>query len=197
MKIVDKLVVKLIEDGAIEEDDREIYEYGLHYGIVTVINVLCTLTIGLCMRMFVETILFMLAYIPLRSYAGGIHAKTELRCFFYSNLIVVVILAMGKLLADFPLVLLFAGIVAAGIIIFFAPVEDQNKPLDADEVRVYGKKARNILLLDIVGIGVLKLFAYDLGVSVVVVSISSLAIFLVAGYIKNCIIKRKAKDSIH
>jgi len=192
MKIVDKIVVRLIEDGAIEEEDREIYEYGLHYGIATLINILCTLLIGLCMGMFVEAVLFMIVYIPLRSYAGGIHAKTELRCFIYSNLIVVVILAVGKLLADTLIVQLIAGIIAAGIIIFFAPVEDQNKPLDEDEVRIYGRKARKILLIEIVGIGVLKLFAYDLGVSVAVVSISSLAVFLVAGYIKNCIIKKKA-----
>ena len=194
MKIVERLVVKLIEDGAIEEEDREIYEYGFHHGIITLVNIALTLLIGICMKMFVETILFMVAYIPLRTYAGGFHAKTQFRCFIYSNLIVVLILVFSKILADYMLIVLGIGIVATGIIIFFAPVEDQNKPLDEIEVQVYGKKARKILLFDILLAGVLMFFSYELGTATIIVSISMLAIFLVAGYIKNYLIKNKAKE---
>lgn len=194
MKIVDRLVVKLIEDGAIEEEDREIYEYGFHNGIIMLVNIVLTVLIGVCMKMFVESILFMISYIPIRTYAGGIHAKTQLRCFIYSNLLVVVILACANILSSNLLVLVVLGVIAAGIIICLAPVEDQNKPLDDEEVRVYGKKARRILLGDIVLAIVFGLVSFEHGTATVIVSVFTLSICLVLGYVKNYFIKRKAGE---
>ena len=194
MKIVDRLVVKLIEDGAIEEEDREIYEYGFHNGIIMLVNIVLTVLIGVCMKMFVESILFMISYIPIRTYAGGIHAKTQLRCFIYSNLLVVVILACANILSSNLLALVVLGVIAAGIIICLAPVEDQNKPLDDEEVRVYGKKARRILLADIVLAIVLGLVSFEHGTATVIVSVFTLSICLLLGYVKNYFIKRKAEE---
>ena len=176
MKMVDRLVVKLIADGAIEEEDKEIYEYGFTQGITMIVNILCTILIGICMNMLAEDIIFMITYIPLRSYAGGFHAKTKFRCFIYSNLLVVLVLGLIKFLAGYTYFMLVAGIIGAGCIIFLAPVEDQNKPLDEKEVEVYGKKARRMLLLDIVFAGILKFLSFDRCVTAVLVS-ARLALF--------------------
>lgn len=189
MKMVDRLVVKLIADGAIEEEDKEIYEYGFTQGITMIVNILCTILIGICMNMLAEDIIFMITYIPLRSYAGGFHAKTKFRCFIYSNLLVVLVLGLIKFLAGYTYFMLVAGIIGAGCVIFLAPVEDQNKPLDEKEVEVYGKKARRMLLLDIVFAGILKFLSFDRCVTAVLVSICTLSVILVMGYIKNILLK--------
>lgn len=194
MKIVDRLVVKLINDGAIEEEDREIYEYGFHHGIITLINIICTLIIGIAMKMFWEVIIFMIAYIPLRTNAGGFHAKTQMRCFFYSNLIVVIILAFANILAGQKILLAVLSIAAAAIIMPLAPVEDQNKPLDEKEVLVYGKKARRALLIDLVLAAGFQFFSLERACSTVIVSVFCLSVFLVMGYIKNIMLKRKRKE---
>ena len=131
----------------------------------------------------------MITYIPLRSYAGGFHAKTKFRCFIYSNLLVVLVLGLIKFLAGYTYFMLVAGIIGAGCIIFLAPVEDQNKPLDEKEVEVYGKKARRMLLLDIVFAGILKFLSFDRCVTAVLVSICTLSVILVMGYIKNILLK--------
>ncbi len=196
MKVVDRLVIKLIEDGAIEEEDREIYEYGFHHGIILIINIMCTLLIGILMKMFWEVLIFMIAYIPIRTNAGGFHAKTQLRCFFYSNLFVVGILECAKVLAGHIVVLLMFALTASLTIVLLAPVEDQNKPLDDDEVRVYGKKAKIILVFVLLGACILKAIKYETGCATVVLSIFGLAIFLIMGYIKNIIIKRRRKEEV-
>lgn len=195
MKIVDRLVVKLINDGAIEEEDREIYEYGFHHGIITLINIICTIVIGIAMKMFWEVIIFMAAYIPLRTNAGGFHAKTQLRCFFYSNFLVVIILAFSRILEGSSILLAILSIAAAAIIIPLAPVEDQNKPLDEKEVLVYGRKARRVLLADLILAGGFKLLSFDRGCSTVIVSVFCLSVFLVMGYIKNIMLKRKRNEA--
>lgn len=191
MKIVDRLVVRLIADGAIEEEDREIYEYGFTQGIAVILNILCTVLIGICMDMLPEVIIFMVTYIPLRTYSGGFHAKTKWRCFVYSNLLVVLILGLARVLAGYTYFLLAAGIVGTGAVVFLAPVEDQNKPLEEKEVEVYGKKARRILMLDIVFAGILRFLSFDRCVSTILVSLCSLGVILVMGYIKNILLKNK------
>lgn len=191
MKIVDRLVVKLIQDGAIVEEDREIYEYGFQQGIILVVNIACTLLIGILMKMFLEVILFMISYIPLRTNAGGFHAKTQFRCFIYSNFLVVGILAVSKLLTGYSVLLTILGIAASTIIILLAPVEDQNKPLDEKEVEVYGRKARYILIFDILLAGFFQFISFEAGVSTVIVSVFSLGVFLIMGYIKNILLKQK------
>lgn len=188
---MDRLVVKLIADGAIEEEDKEIYEYGFTQGITMIVNILCTILIGICMNMLAEDIIFMVTYIPLRIYSGGFHAKTKLRCFIYSNLLVVLVLGLTRFLADYTYFMLVAGIIGAGCVIFLAPVEDQNKPLDEKEVEVYGKKARRILMLNIVFAGILRFLSFDRCVTAVLVSICTLSVILVMGYIKNILLKNK------
>lgn len=190
MKAVERLVVKLIADGAIEEEDREIYEYGFHHGIMLIINIICTIAIGIAMKMFWEVLLFLAAFVPLRTNAGGFHAKTQFRCFIYSNLIVVIILFFGRLLAGHRLLLAIIGMAAAIVITLLAPVEDQNKPLDETEVIVYGKKARRALLIDILLAGVLEICSVQTGSATVIASVSGMAVFLVMGYIKNIKLKR-------
>lgn len=185
MKAVDRLVVKLIKDGAIEEEDREIYEYGFTQGIVMLINLMCTLLIGICMGMVNEVVVFMLAYIPLRSFSGGFHAKTQARCFVYSNLLVVAILAVSRFLAKDSIACLILGLIGTIIIIVLAPVEDKNKPLDENEVKVYGRKAKSILLVDAAVAIVLQLLNFHSLVSTITVSVLALGIFLVMGYVKN------------
>lgn len=194
MKVVDRLVLKLIKDGAIEEEDREIYEYGFEQGIILLINIACTVLIGIAMRMLWEVLVFMIAYIPLRTNAGGFHAKTQLRCFFYSNFLVVVILAVSKILKGYIPVLAVLALAAAAVIFLLAPVEDQNKPLDEREVEVYGRKARRALVADFAAAVGFWLVSYEAGTSTVIVSMFSLAVFLVMGYVKNIRLKSRKNE---
>ena len=63
----------------ITSEDKEIYRYGVQQGWNLLLNLLTTIVIGVVCGMFWESVLFIVAYMPLRSFAGGFHAKTHTR----------------------------------------------------------------------------------------------------------------------
>ena len=92
--ILERLTNHFVVNEVIRDEDREIYYYGLYQGFLIIVNIITAIIIGVIFRMVWQSILFMLAYVPLRTYGGGYHAKTEGRCYLIS-----IALASGVLLA--------------------------------------------------------------------------------------------------
>ncbi len=180
----------LLVKEAIQREDKEIYQYGIQQGMIALLNLGTTMVIGLVLGKLLESILFMAAYIPLRSYAGGYHAKTAVRCYFFS------IVMMGAVLWVMRYVM-YSGLVCGcltasfgGVIWFLVPVEDRNKPLDDVEKVVYRKRARGIVLAE----STLSLFAIlcngkRLGMCITLV-LCVLALMLLLGKWKNVYVRK-------
>lgn len=184
-KVVDRIVDRMVLDGTIEEEDKEIYEYGLTQGIIMIFNVVVTLIIGALLHMVIETILFMAVYMPLRSYAGGVHAKTQLRCLVYSFSMVAIILEVIKYFPNNLFMIAGMLVFSAVTVCLLAPVESENKPLDEDEVKRYGRKARNILFF-YVGITILMMVLKWRMVYVsLAITLTTVSITLILGYRHN------------
>ena len=111
----------------IPPEEKELYRFGVQQGLSIALNVVTTFVIGLVFRMVLESFLFLAVYIPLRSFAGGIHAKTANRCYVYSSFMIIAVLLVIKF---FPLGNLICSCLSflSGIIIFLlAPVEAEHK----------------------------------------------------------------------
>lgn len=130
----------LEENQIIKSDDRELYVYGFNQGLTILLNLVTTLGIGLLFGSTVQLVVFMVAYIPLRSYTGGYHARTPLKCYMIS---IIMLIAVSICLRCIALnhwwywILVVPSIL---LIVFLSPVEDKNKPLDEIEVTVYRKR---------------------------------------------------------
>ena len=112
---------------------------------------------------------FLFTYIFLRSNAGGYHAKTPLRCYLLSTVIVVVALSGIQYVPWNIQIAVPVLLVSCVIIVGRAPMEDANKPLDAIEKLVYKKRTRGVLAF-VVGVAVLFWLIYSvISVSVIVV----------------------------
>lgn len=74
----------LWDQGIIQEEDVDKCRYGLDVFISSTIEVVSILIIAVTIKNFLQTLMFFLAFIPLRIYAGGYHANTKLRCYFVS-----------------------------------------------------------------------------------------------------------------
>lgn len=148
--IAEQMTQSLINAQIIENEGREIYRYGIQQGLTMILNLLTTLAIGLICGMWWQAFVFMLAYIPLRSYAGGYHAKTPFRCYLFSIALMVTTLLAIRIVHDTILICCFLMLLSCVCILLFAPVEDHNKPLDAMERRIYKKRTRWILCLEII-----------------------------------------------
>ncbi len=61
----------------------QVYIYGINQILVSVFNVSSALIIRLVFGAFFKIAVFMAANILLRIFAGGYHAKTPLKCYFF------------------------------------------------------------------------------------------------------------------
>lgn len=87
-KITEKIVGNMEKHNMIQTDRISIYKYGINQMLNMLLNIVTFLVIGLIFHMTLETIIFTAAYIPLRTYAGGFHAKTPFKCWIVSAVMV-------------------------------------------------------------------------------------------------------------
>ena len=132
-----------------DEGDVEVYAYGLELFLSAVLEVLAVLVLGILLGRVFETIAFFAAFIPLRSYAGGYHAKTHLGCFFV--LLVIYALILSVLHTIPPELISHVAIFCVGLstypILNFAPLADANKPIGPLQRKKFKKKSVFIFLI--------------------------------------------------
>lgn len=184
-RLAGKIGNNLVHSGVIKEEDAEIYIYGINQILTSVLNVSSALIIGLIFGKFFEAAVFIVAYCSLRSFAGGYHAKTPLRCYVFSVIMLIIVLVGIKYLYLTEWMYYVVLLAAALVVIVLSPVEDKNKPLDEIEHRVYKKRTILIVATELlIGI-VLKLMGLDNLFVAVVYSFVVLSFMLVAGKVKN------------
>lgn len=175
----------LVRSNVIEAEEAEIYIYGINQILVSVLNVSSALIIGFIFDVFLEVAVFMAAYIPLRSFAGGYHAKTPLRCYIFSVIMLIVVSTGMNYLYMEDWVCYVVLAVSALVVIILAPVEDRNKPLDETEYRVYKRRTMLIAAIELIIALMLKpLISYNLFIAIVY-SFAVLSLMLIAGKVKN------------
>jgi len=181
----------LLENEAISREDKEIYRYGIQQGMIALVNLGTTMIIGMVFGRLLESILFMAAYIPLRSYAGGYHAKTAVRCYFFSIVMMSAVLWVMRYVMYYGLICGCLTAISGSVIWFLVPVEDRNKPLDDVEKVVYRKRARGMVLAE----SILLLFAIlcngeRLGMCITL-ALCVLALMLLLGKWKNAYLRKE------
>ena len=185
--IAEKITMHLEANNAFKSEDRAIYQYGIQQGLSIMLNLSTVLLLGIVTGMIWESIIFSAAYMLLRRYAGGFHAKTPARCYFYSSAMVLLALLGIKYVFDSILISICMFIVGSLIIFLFSPVEDKNKPLDAAEQLVYQKRTRFYLIVEIV----LDIAMMSLGFKglyePISISLFCLGILVALGKVKNVI----------
>ncbi len=180
-----KIVNDLTRSDIVKAEDAEIYIYGINQILMYSINISSALIIGLIFGKFFEAAVFIVAYCSLRSFAGGYHAKTPLRCYVFSVIMLIIVLVGIKYLYLTEWMYYVVLLAAALVVIVLSPVEDKNKPLDEIEHRVYKKRTILIVATELlIGI-VLKLMGLDNLFVAVVYSFVMLSFMLVAGKVKN------------
>lgn len=188
-----KLSSFFAENGVIEKEDIEVYDYSLQILLSTVINFAAVIALAIVTRTVLFSAVFLLGFIPLRLMAGGYHAKNHLRCFL---ILIGTYAAFATGILFIPerlLVILTASAAVISILLIFllAPVEDKNKPLSEDEKKSYKRKSRMALTMFVVADMALlvglqnKKIAFSLALGAFAVAFS-----LLASLLRNSISKR-------
>ncbi|MDR2025921.1 MAG: accessory gene regulator B family protein [Hungatella sp.] len=181
------LIEYLVNTEAIDRQDKDIYVYGLELLFMNILNLATAIVIGMALGQLFECFLFLALFVPLRSYAGGYHAKNSFYCYLVSCFVMVSALLLVRLSPkvmryDINLLLMFCS---SAVITILAPVENINKPLESDEIQIYGKLARLILAIEVFISIVCHYFSYDKLSWLVTLTLFIVAITVLSGKIQN------------
>ncbi|MBP3359750.1 MAG: accessory gene regulator B family protein [Clostridia bacterium] len=178
-----KVIACSVKRGFVKKEDFDQYVYGAELLSTILITDIAVLIIGLVFRMLTETLIFWILYKILRKYVGGFHFDSSIICFLSSCILCPAALIFIKY-CPCKTGICFSVTAAALIIIFIlSPVEVTQKPLDDDEIRVFGKIAR-ILIILLFAIYLVCSFKFEYTAKIIAVSVWMVTLFAVMGKIK-------------
>lgn len=145
-KIVDRIVDRQVKNQFIEQEDINIYKYGYFLLFEVLINLIISFMIGVVFHDIKTVVLFLVLYIPLRTYSGGWHADRLWKCTFISNLILVIAEVISNYCIEYiPVMYCIPMMILFGIyILVVSPVDTESKPLENDERESYSEKVKII-----------------------------------------------------
>jgi len=165
--------------------------YGCELLISSGVTVLLLLTMAGAMNHFIDTIIFLLFYCPLRQYSGGYHASNYRNCTLCFCIIYFGILCIPDNIS-ISFLLIISGI-ASVILYILAPVEDQNKPLSEKEEIYLKRKSKSTLLIEVIVILIIVIIMKEEANRFPMYGILCVSNLLWIGYIKNKILLKKMK----
>ena len=144
----EKLAKVLVSKKHIEQDDFELY----HYGLFIVLSELflfsfCVFT-GLLLKITFESIVFFGAFLLIRRYAGGLHVKTEPKCLAFSltSLLISIIFIKISLMYASILFCIALQLICSILLPIISPADTPQKKLSANERKVFKKITVAILI---------------------------------------------------
>lgn len=185
--LLDKIMDFITHNRKIDDEEAEIVRYGLEMAVLKITFFAAALAVSLLMNSFWQFIIFISLFSVLRSYAGGYHAKTRIRCFIQSMLLIIVALMIINITQKITYIMIPLSLIAlaAGAVIWrIAPVDTKNKRLDFDEKVPLLKKTRITLAVEII-IGIVSyLLNFKMVSCAVTLSIIASCVLLLAEYVK-------------
>ena len=150
-KLFERIVDFMEENGSFKSEYRDVYLFAFETIAVYAFNIGTGVVIGAAFGELLYCMIFLIAFMLLRQEAGGYHAPGWMSCYFLSCGILVLTLLWIKEEFIYQTYITMIAALVAGIGIFlFAPLEDKNKPLEEEEKKALGKKARIIVVTELV-----------------------------------------------
>lgn len=193
-----RITNKLLAEGNIAENERELYIYGLFMLLSHLMYLVFVIVFGLIFKCFLESIIFYIAFQFIRRYAGGYHAKTEIRCEILSTLSILCCIVLIKLskMYDIRITLLIISLVFAVLIFVLCPLDTPEKPLNDKEYKYFRKISWIILLLIIVAIIVSFIFKFNVVFAPCCASLILEGVLIGTGQIKKAHSKKRANSEM-
>lgn len=187
MKSISQYISQTLGDeGIIKKDEIDVCKYGIEYFIISVLEILSVLLLSAFVGNFVCTLIYFIAFIPLRIYSGGYHADSKIGCY----LILLSVYALFSVIIEYIPTNYYAvtgwgSIVLTAItILIFSPMMHNNKNFNDVEIAFYRKVSIKVMIIEtvliIAGIFIIphSIFFYSFSLGQLAVSLSMLAAFV-------------------
>lgn len=166
--MIDKLVTRFIdfqvENGILQDSDISVYRYGYTLMLELFMNICISVFLGVVLGCIGKVVFFLCAFIPLRSFCGGYHAKKAWQCIILSNVAVLGAVYVARVLVEqefFATVWILVEFVSVLTVVFLAPVDSQSKRLEDKERIVYKKCAILIVCIEFLAALILMLLSKE------------------------------------
>ena len=146
-KVVDWLYNLQSRWGILKEEERSLYEYAYRLLLSRILIYSIIIALGIITGNWLEMFSFLLPFVILRQYVGGIHLKRSVSCICVSGFLIFI---CGKYLAinsELGITFCIVWLIAIAVIFLLCPVDTGHKRLDEKERKVYGKSARKIIMI--------------------------------------------------
>ncbi|MGL4607911.1 MAG: accessory gene regulator ArgB-like protein [Eubacteriaceae bacterium] len=177
-----------IENKIIKKEEAKIYIYSLQLLFLAMGNLAVVFLITLISGKFLLGSVFLMIFMIMRKTVGGYHAKTPLRCMIAFSIIYSSFLWIIAFLPKFyySSIIILASVFSLIINFSFAPVEDENKPLNEKERKKLRLKSK-ILTMFFCSLLIFLVFLNEgvIGVSIAISMIASSASVLAKVLVKN------------
>lgn len=126
----ERITVFFVNKGIVKKEERNIYKYGFELIISAIISFIIMILIGILTDRMIESIFFYTCFILVRTYTGGFHADTHLKCKIAFAGAQVITLLMAEILIRVSILYSIISMIICLILIArFAPIENKNKKI--------------------------------------------------------------------
>lgn len=148
----------LICEEAIETSDRELYEYAIRSFAFSISPLLIAIFEGIILGCLKQSIVLIIPFMMIRKFSGGYHSKHLWSCLLSSCSLLLLCLMLSKFMKCGQ-VLSVVTIFAVIGLIFFSPVDNENRKLDYKEKSRY----QFITIITVVSFGLISIVLYQFG----------------------------------
>lgn len=176
-----------IRKKRIKESDLEVYEYGYRLLVEKVCALFMTIALAFIFDAWMEVLVFCIAFIPIRTYAGGYHAKATVSCMVLSALVLLLNIFCGQwiLSTGYGNYMMLFEVLLFPAIVWMTPVENTNRKISESEKHYFKHIVRVMYIVQIVaGLFLLWMGRVEVIISLVLAHASVLG-SLVAGIREN------------
>lgn len=183
----------LYKNSMITEDDIELYTYGFFVLLSIVLFFIISTMFGIIFNVVAESIVFYILFCFIRSYAGGIHAPTEILCTIFTTVSLFLSVLGIRLMINYSVqkIAFVIFLISLVFIVTFSPLDSVEKPLTGNEKKCFRIKTyvvlTVILLISITAVFFSKVNIFYASLMSIVLE----SILLVSGKIKYLIENNK------
>ena len=149
-RMIDWFFTLQSQRGILGEKERRLYTYayGLLLNKIAIYAIIAI--VGTITGNWIEMFSFLLPFTVLRQYAGGIHLKKSISCICVSGFLVFICGEYVAIDSTIGISFLTVWLISMVIVFLLSPVDTGSKRLDGIEKRVYGKRARLLLIIELI-----------------------------------------------
>ena len=142
-----RLAKSIVSSGANNGHSEAAIGFGLELILTYLFGTSILVIISMLCRQPTAWLIFILGFAPLRTTAGGFHAKSHLSCFIISACLFILSLASSFMISWIRVIPLTIALITLILVYYWSPIEAKNKKMNEDQI---AKNRRKSLIISIV-----------------------------------------------